>query len=203
MVKFFVKNLKGMQMMKEDLRVVRTKKLLTNALRELLQEKAFDKITVNDICERAMVHRATFYNHFNDKTDLVNYIFDGVQEEIYQNVVKVKEDFSSKELYLFIIETIIDYCLNNKQRMKLILKNSTQEFGTILLENMKHGISYLVSKQKDSVIGQVNYNAIESFFTGGITTLCLEIVLSDKKIEKESLLEYLGKVIDVTLNIDK
>lgn len=189
--------------MKEDLRVVRTKKLLTNALRELLQEKAFDKITVNDICERAMVHRATFYNHFNDKTDLVNYIFDGVQEEIYQNVVKVKEDFSSKELYLFIIETIIDYCLNNKQRMKLILKNSTQEFGTILLENMKHGISYLVSKQKDSVIGQVNYNAIESFFTGGITTLCLEIVLSDKKIEKESLLEYLGKVIDVTLNIDK
>ena len=62
-------------MIKEDLRVVRTKKLLTDSLKNLLQEKSFDKITVNDICERAMVHRATFYNHFNDKTDLVNYIF--------------------------------------------------------------------------------------------------------------------------------
>ena len=49
---------------KEDLRVIRTRKLLSTALFDLMAEKDFSQITVNDICEKAMVRRATFYNHF-------------------------------------------------------------------------------------------------------------------------------------------
>ena len=56
--------------LKEDLRVVRTRKLLCKALFELLEEVPFDKISVTDICDKAMVHRATFYNHFESKEHL-------------------------------------------------------------------------------------------------------------------------------------
>ncbi|MBK9750868.1 MAG: TetR/AcrR family transcriptional regulator [Chloroflexi bacterium] len=55
----------------EDLRVRRTRKLVWEALMELILERDFDFVTVNDICERAMVHRTTFYNHFQDKFDLL------------------------------------------------------------------------------------------------------------------------------------
>ena len=44
---------------KEDLRIRRTKKLLSNALFELIKKKPFDKVSVCDICDAAMVHRAT------------------------------------------------------------------------------------------------------------------------------------------------
>ena len=53
-----------------DPRVKRTRKLLEDALMELLAEKSFDAITVQDIADRSTVNRATFYTHFVDKYEL-------------------------------------------------------------------------------------------------------------------------------------
>ena len=54
-----------------DLRVRRTRKLLWEALMAELSERTFEEITVTDICERAMVHRTTFYKHYEDKYALL------------------------------------------------------------------------------------------------------------------------------------
>jgi len=54
-----------------DLRVRRTRKLLWEALMAELSERAFEEITVKEICERAMVHRTTFYKHYEDKYALL------------------------------------------------------------------------------------------------------------------------------------
>jgi AcrR family transcriptional regulator len=54
-----------------DLRVRRTRKLLWEALLGEMSEHAFEEITVTDICERAMVHRTTFYKHYEDKYALL------------------------------------------------------------------------------------------------------------------------------------
>lgn len=53
-----------------DPRVKRTRKLLQATFVELLAEKSFDAITVQDIAERSTINRATFYSHFIDKYDL-------------------------------------------------------------------------------------------------------------------------------------
>ena len=55
----------------EDLRVRRTRKLLQKALLDAASEKGFAHVTVGDIAERAMVNRATFYRHYEDKYDLL------------------------------------------------------------------------------------------------------------------------------------
>jgi AcrR family transcriptional regulator len=57
-----------------DPRVKRTRKLLQQTLFELMQEKSFDAITVQDIAERSTLNRATFYAHFEDKYDLLDSI---------------------------------------------------------------------------------------------------------------------------------
>jgi AcrR family transcriptional regulator len=54
-----------------DLRVRRTRKLLWDALMAEMSARAFEEITVSDICERAMVHRTTFYKHYEDKYALL------------------------------------------------------------------------------------------------------------------------------------
>jgi AcrR family transcriptional regulator len=56
-----------------DLRVRRTRRLLQQAFEELMREKSFKALTVQDITERAMVNRATFYDHFDDKYALLDY----------------------------------------------------------------------------------------------------------------------------------
>jgi AcrR family transcriptional regulator len=54
----------------DDARAVRTRGEIATALIELMHEKGFDDISVQEICERAGVGRSTFYAHFQDKDEL-------------------------------------------------------------------------------------------------------------------------------------
>jgi AcrR family transcriptional regulator len=56
---------------KIDPRIRRTRQMLFQAFRDLLAEKAFDLISVQDIAERSTLNRATFYDHFADKFALL------------------------------------------------------------------------------------------------------------------------------------
>ena len=56
---------------KIDRRIQRTCKALRTALLELIKEKGYDSIFIEDITERADVGRATFYLHYKDKEDLL------------------------------------------------------------------------------------------------------------------------------------
>ena len=55
---------------KSDRRIVRTRHSLSQALVDLIKEKRFDEITIQDVIDRADVGRSTFYSHFRDKEDL-------------------------------------------------------------------------------------------------------------------------------------
>lgn len=70
-----------------DLRKERTLKLLREAAIELLHEKPFQKITVSEICERAMVRRPTFYRHFQSKEDLLLYAIRMRRDSIQQSLL--------------------------------------------------------------------------------------------------------------------
>jgi AcrR family transcriptional regulator len=76
----------------EDLRVRRTRKLLMQALIELTIEKGFSAITVQDIADRAMVNRATFYRHYLDKHDLL----DKYMNEVYE-LTAAQEELSLEQ----------------------------------------------------------------------------------------------------------
>jgi AcrR family transcriptional regulator len=66
-----------------DPRVKRTRKLLKQALADLLREKPFQDVTVQDIADRATVNRVTFYAHFEDKYDLASSVIrDGFVESL-------------------------------------------------------------------------------------------------------------------------
>ena len=57
---------------KIDRRILRTKDAINRAFLEVFSEKEFNRITINDISERANVNRGTFYLHYTDKYDLLN-----------------------------------------------------------------------------------------------------------------------------------
>ncbi len=68
-----------------DPRVKRTRKLLQQALMEVLEEKRFTHISIQDITERATVNRATFYAHFPDKYALLDSM---LREQFQQTITK-------------------------------------------------------------------------------------------------------------------
>ena len=56
---------------KPDRRVSRTRRALKEALTDLILEKGYEAVTVQDVIDRADVGRSTFYAHFIDKDDLL------------------------------------------------------------------------------------------------------------------------------------
>lgn len=75
---------------KPDRRIARTKKLLFDALMELINEKSFADITLEDITKRADVARTTFYLHYKDKDEL---LLDGTRA-MYDDLLMQYKDFT-------------------------------------------------------------------------------------------------------------
>ncbi|MBM7665385.1 AcrR family transcriptional regulator [Solibacillus kalamii] len=75
----------------------RTKHLLCSALMTLLnnQKRSFESITINEICEQAIIHRTTFYTHFSDKFALFQYLYRTLtkQRMNYSIVERIYEPF--------------------------------------------------------------------------------------------------------------
>lgn len=65
-----------------DRRVQRTRKLILETFMDLLREKGFEKITVNDIADRADINRGTVYLHFLDKYDILEKCIDKYVDEL-------------------------------------------------------------------------------------------------------------------------
>jgi AcrR family transcriptional regulator len=59
---------------------------LQAALIDLIEEKGFDAVTVGEIAERAMVNRATFYRHYQDKYALVTGIFEEAVNQTFREI---------------------------------------------------------------------------------------------------------------------
>jgi len=75
-----------------DLRIRRTQKFLQEAMIELITEQGFDAVTVGDIAERAMINRATFYRHYQDKYDLVAKIFEETANHLVAKIQPFRKD---------------------------------------------------------------------------------------------------------------
>lgn len=72
-----------------------TKRALASTMKQLMETTPFSKISVSDICAACGMHRKSFYYHFKDKYDLINWIF--YHDFIELSVRSAPDSFS--ELY--------------------------------------------------------------------------------------------------------
>lgn len=184
-----------MQVNEEDLRVRRTKKLLTEALLGLMQERAFEKISVNDLCERAMVHRATFYNHFDDKYDLFNYALDEIEEEMLLSTIEKGNFSTSKEMYVSIITRVFDFIEANRKRFKLIISNNSDRLIMLIATTMRRSVRYFISKNHYSQDYIVPLDIIIDFYMGGLAFIVLDW-LQNNEYKKEELIKFFDMMMD-------
>lgn len=187
-----------MEQEKEDLRIKRTRKLLCISLMDLMQTKSFEKLSVNDICEKAMVHRATFYNHFNDKNDLLNYALDDLQEELFEKSIEKETYSSQKEMFMALVECVIDFMTENRQKLKLIFNNSSEKMSSLVSTTIKRSIRYLISKNKYKQEYLLPIDIIVNFFTGGITMIGIDWLESSNPYTKIEMMKF----FDILLNED-
>lgn len=84
-----------------DRRVRRTRRLLGEALLELIQEQSFDAITIRDITERADVGYATFFRHYDGKEALLSEQLEQIVRRLETLSGERSDDYFEREGRLF------------------------------------------------------------------------------------------------------
>lgn len=67
--------------MKSDLRVVKTRRIIREALLELMSERELAKISISELCVRAGINRKTFYRHYREVGDVVTELENDILSE--------------------------------------------------------------------------------------------------------------------------
>lgn len=79
---------------------LRSKRLINEALADLLQEKPLDKITVTDVVTRADINRGTFYAHYRDIPDVVDHLIQQTFSAIRDALIAQSSDITGTGLAL-------------------------------------------------------------------------------------------------------
>ena len=165
-----------------------TKKALASALKELMEEVSFRKISVADICGKCDMNRKSFYYHFRDKYDLVNWIFD-------TEALSLLRAQSMKEHWI-VLEEMCRYFYENKSFYRKVLQVDGQNsFSEHLREFMFPLLRDLIT---EIFCGKSVHTLCIDFFTDGI--LCsIERWLLDKNcLPPEEFVSILRNLVETT-----
>ncbi|MEJ8766226.1 TetR/AcrR family transcriptional regulator [Oceanobacillus sp. HCA-5259] len=150
-----------------DLRVIRTKQSIRDALIDLMEEKGFEAVTVKDITTKANINRGTFYAHYQDKFDLMDKCEDEIMFEMTriaeQNLPKLLEALESNNLISApnpIAISMLKYINKNSKFMKAMLgPNGNLTFQSRLKDFLwktifKNNTNSFIQEEKLLVPGQ-------------------------------------------------
>jgi AcrR family transcriptional regulator len=102
-----------------DRRIQKTRQLIMDTFIDILTEKGFEKITVNDIAERANINRGTFYLHYADKFDLLDKCVETYVEQLLNHC----DSSDDPNLNTSAFQSIFEHLKKNFTIYSLLLNN--------------------------------------------------------------------------------
>ena len=151
-----------------------TKRALATALRELMASVPFDKIQVAHICERCDMNRKSFYYHFKDKYDLLNWSFD-------MDFIAFAQKFSDSQSFeqrVAELREVCTYFYENRDFYRKALKIEGQNSFS------EHFREYIIPFLKDRLSWYLTGDRLDdfelNFFTDAVVCT-VERWLSDRK----------------------
>jgi len=171
-----------------DLRIRKTYLALHNAFTELLDKQRFEDFTVNELCDLAIIRRATFYKHFADKYDYFAFYAKEMVEEFQSQLPPVSQK-DAHEYLLSMCHQLLQFMSQHK-KMVLNIKNSTvfHILLSILVEQTSHDvIQVLQESDLHRTVNKKQLKNLASFYVGGIINVVLGNLHPDGSPDEELL----------------
>jgi len=167
-----------------------TKKALAETLRKLLETKSFEKIAVVDICSNLGINRKSFYYHFKDKYDLVNWIFD---YEFLSGVREKEAKDGTYDCWVFISD-ICKYFYENKDYYNIIFKIRCQNcFLDYFMEVFNPYVEKYLKYQFEEDINHQEFYA--TFFTDAFLLAVIRWLKNKPDITPEQFIELFKRAV--------
>lgn len=126
-----------------------TKSDIIDAFWQLLEEKPYNKITVKDIAERCQINRNTFYYHFHDIPELLEYIIKKDADYIIQNYSKSGIGSPSD-----CIIPLVQYITKRKKAALHIYRSVQRE---VFQDQLERIALYVVNQYVDTVTAELSF----------------------------------------------
>ena len=181
---------------KTDLRVIKTNKILFEALTTLMKEKTFEKIKISDICEVALINRSTFYAHYEDKYELLLALIEDLKDNLLIELNKNEAESLSKEYFMELLEILIDHIDSKREIYSAILShNKNGIFVDFLIDVANRDLAKRLKDNQEIIKSNIPADIISKFYLGGIINIGVDWIINKDKYNKEQILLYLDKLI--------
>ena len=181
---------------KTDLRIIKTKKILFDALLKLMKKKNFEKIKIADICEEALINRSTFYAHYEDKYELLMALFEEQKISLLEKLDNNENTNFSKEYLMELLNILINYIDENREIYSAILLNNRNGILIdFLIDVIERDVSERLKDNNDIKNSNLPLDIIVKFYAGGLINIGMSWLTSKEKYNKEQLLSYINILI--------
>lgn len=179
-----------------DLRVIKTQKALVEALLEIIEVKPFEEISVQSICDLALVRRATFYTHFSDKYELFAFTIRYIYKE-FPSYQFLTYPTRTKEMYIKLIEDTLDFCIEKSNLFKSIIssKMTSSMLDIISTEITRELLPILNVDFKKATQENFSPELAINFFVSGIFGAFKWWITENYPISKEEFLNQLRDLL--------
>lgn len=186
-----------------DARVIKTKAKLTEEFLRLLCERKFEDITVNELCSRSDVRRATFYKHFSDKYAFLEYFVGHLREDFDKRFPLIrKKDSSPADYYTEYAVAIIDYIVENDAMVKNALDSDMLPslVRVIMDKNFEDTLKHLLRTSDEGARIPASPEITASMMTSAVTGTIVWWLRGGKSLPKEKLCEEISAVISAIVS---
>ena len=183
---------------KEDLRIRKTKANLYKGLLQLMEYKTFEEIKVIDICKISLINRSTFYDHFNDKYELLSSLLKDMNKQLIEHLNKTKSSKNIKEYYLNLIKELIDYIKKNLNIYSsiAIIKNNNNSIAHDMMFDAT--VEAITKRLKEEYVNtsEIPIETIALFYASGVINVCINEVNNNyQNFDEEKILKELDILI--------
>ena len=172
------------------------KVLLAESFKELALEKPIEKITIKEITDRAGVIRVTFYNHFQDKYEVLEWI---CREEVAGPTRLLFWNSMEKEALIFMFNSI----LKNKEFYSHAVRLGGQNsFESIMRKCFSEMITdYLKehAESKDRRCGWLTPERVSEFYVQAMTYMLISWIRSGMKESPEEMVNMYAYLAEHSL----
>ncbi|MFS0838451.1 TetR/AcrR family transcriptional regulator [Paenibacillus sp. 1P03SA] len=170
----------------EDLRVKRTHKLLYNALLDLMEKHPFESITVKQICDLAMVHRTTFYTHFQDKFDLLSRAMQQIADEEFKGFDDAS--FSPSDNF----RELFSLAMKHKKLFSHLLAEERDSLRNLLRKEMARGMKQYLLKHNSIEENDIDIQIKIEAYIGAVLGVLNWWIESKMPIDLEEIIKKMN-----------
>ena len=179
---------------KEYRSATRSRRFIRAAFKELLQEKAFERITVTDIVSRADINRSTFYAHYAD----VRALMEELQNEFIEQALAVVKEMDFRDLLhspVPFLRKLIEIANENKELYAIVGRTTPtmrqlEKIKVLLVEKALN-----LTEIPEEIRNQKNFRIRLHFFVGGIINVYQQYLVGTLDATSEEIIEEIAVLI--------